>query len=35
VLGILWLFLVYREIEAGPEPDGNGHGEDTVLAEAN
>jgi cytochrome d ubiquinol oxidase subunit I len=21
VLGILWLFLVYREIEDGPEPD--------------
>jgi cytochrome bd ubiquinol oxidase subunit I len=22
VLGILWLFLIYREIEAGPDPEG-------------
>jgi cytochrome d ubiquinol oxidase subunit I len=34
VLGILWLFLVYREIEAGPEPSGDVHGEDAVLATA-
>jgi uncharacterized membrane protein len=23
VLSILWLFLVYREIERGPEPETN------------
>jgi cytochrome d ubiquinol oxidase subunit I len=26
VLSILFLFLVYREIEHGPEPSGSGHG---------
>jgi cytochrome d ubiquinol oxidase subunit I len=25
VLAILWLFLIYREIELGPEPGNNGH----------
>jgi cytochrome d ubiquinol oxidase subunit I len=31
VLGILWLFLVYRQIEDGPEPE---HGEGTVAVAA-
>ena len=31
VLGILWLFLVYREIELGPEPGKYLHGEDAVV----
>jgi cytochrome d ubiquinol oxidase subunit I len=33
VLGILWLFLVYREIEDGPEPDSP-HGESAVAIAA-
>jgi cytochrome d ubiquinol oxidase subunit I len=33
VLGILWLFLVYREIEDGPEPDDSSHSE-PALAKA-
>jgi cytochrome d ubiquinol oxidase subunit I len=33
VLGILWLFLVYREIEDGPEPDSL-HGEPAVATAA-
>jgi cytochrome d ubiquinol oxidase subunit I len=33
VLGILWLFLVYREIEDGPEPDSL-HGETAVVTVA-
>jgi cytochrome bd ubiquinol oxidase subunit I len=32
VLGILWLFLIYREIELGPEPGRNRHGEAAVIA---
>jgi cytochrome bd ubiquinol oxidase subunit I len=32
VLGILWLFLVYREIEDGPEPDEALHSEPAVIA---
>lgn len=31
VLGILWLFLVYREIEIGPEPGKFLHGEDAAI----
>jgi cytochrome d ubiquinol oxidase subunit I len=31
VLGILWLFLVYREIELGPEPD-NGRNSEPAIA---
>src|SRR6266436_4511318 len=31
VLGILWLFLVYREIEDGPEPDEVLHSEPAVT----
>jgi cytochrome d ubiquinol oxidase subunit I len=34
VLGILWLFLVYREIEDGPEPDEVLHGEPAVTEAA-
>jgi len=34
VLAILWLFLIFREIELGPEPRANAGGEtDTVLAD--
>ena len=32
VLGILWLFLVYREIEHGPERDDSLHGAPVVSA---
>ena len=32
VLGILWLFLIYREIELGPEPGRNRDGEAAVIA---
>lgn len=32
VLGILWLFLIYREIELGPEAGRNRHGEAAVTA---
>jgi cytochrome d ubiquinol oxidase subunit I len=34
VLGILFLFLVYREIEHGPAPNGAGHGPEPVAAAA-
>jgi cytochrome d ubiquinol oxidase subunit I len=34
VLGILWLFLVYREIEDGPEPDEVVHSEPAVAGAA-
>jgi len=34
VLGILWLFLVYREIEDGPESDLVVHGEPAVVQAA-
>jgi len=34
VLGILWLFLVYREIEDGPEPDEVLHSEPAVTEAA-
>jgi len=34
VLSILWLFLVYREIETGPEPGERRHSESTVPVEA-
>ena len=34
VLGILWLFLVYREIEDGPEPDDSSHSEPAVAIAA-
>jgi cytochrome d ubiquinol oxidase subunit I len=34
VLGILWLFLVYREIEDGPEPDEFVLGEPAVVEAA-
>lgn len=33
VLAILWLFLIYREIERGPEPGGNGHGDFAPAAD--
>ena len=33
VLSILWLFLIYREIELGPEPGSNGR-EDTIALAA-
>jgi cytochrome d ubiquinol oxidase subunit I len=32
VLSILWLFLVYREIERGPEPENAQHAGETPLA---
>jgi hypothetical protein len=32
VLGILWLFLVYREVERGPEPDESLPAESAVAA---
>ena len=35
VLGILWLFLVYLEIEHGPEPDTAVSGESAVSVAAN
>jgi len=34
VLGILWLFLVYREIERGPEPHDGLQGRPAVAAAA-
>jgi len=35
VLGILWLFLIYREIELGPDPDkGASRREDAVAIAA-
>ena len=34
VLAILWLFLVYREIELGPEPGSNLDTETAVLIAA-
>jgi cytochrome d ubiquinol oxidase subunit I len=35
VLGILWLFLIYREIELGPDPDkGSSRREDAVAIAA-
>jgi cytochrome d ubiquinol oxidase subunit I len=32
VLTILWLFLIYREIELGPEPAANGDDESVIAA---
>jgi cytochrome bd ubiquinol oxidase subunit I len=34
ILAILWLFLIYREIELGPEPGGGVHGEEAVAVAA-
>ena len=34
VLGILWLFLFYREIELGPEPGAQPFGEDAAALAA-
>jgi len=34
VLSILWLFLIYREIELGPEPGAHPRGEDTIAVAA-
>jgi cytochrome d ubiquinol oxidase subunit I len=34
VLGILWLFLFYREIELGPERGAQPHGEDAAVLAA-
>ena len=34
VLSILWLFLIYREIETGPEPSEQLHSESTTPLEA-
>jgi cytochrome d ubiquinol oxidase subunit I len=34
LLGILWLFLVYREIEDGPEPDDSLHSEPALAVAA-
>jgi cytochrome d ubiquinol oxidase subunit I len=34
VLGILWLFLVWREIEIGPEPGDKSRGETDVAVAA-
>jgi hypothetical protein len=34
VLGILWLFLIYREIELGPEPGNRPAGEDAAVLAA-
>ncbi len=34
VLSILWLFLIYREIELGPEPGAHPRGEDAVAVAA-
>ena len=31
ILGILWLFLVYREIELGPDPGHRPSGEDAIV----
>ena len=35
VLGILWLFLVWREIEIGPDPEHESRGETDVAVAAN
>jgi cytochrome d ubiquinol oxidase subunit I len=32
VLAILWLFLIYREIELGPEPGANGDDQSVIAA---
>jgi cytochrome d ubiquinol oxidase subunit I len=34
VLGILWLFLIYREIELGPEPGGHLQKDDVAVLAA-
>jgi hypothetical protein len=34
VLGILWLFLVYHEIELGPEPSGHLQKDDAAVLAA-
>jgi len=34
ILGILWLFLFYREIELGPEPRAHPRDEDAVILAA-
>jgi hypothetical protein len=34
VLAILWLFLIYREIELGPEPGNRPHAEDDAVLAA-
>jgi cytochrome d ubiquinol oxidase subunit I len=34
VLAILWLFLIYREIELGQEPGQHPRGEDAVALAA-
>jgi cytochrome d ubiquinol oxidase subunit I len=34
ILAILWLFLIYREIELGPEPGGGVHDGDAVALAA-
>jgi hypothetical protein len=34
VLAILWLFLIYREIELGPEPGSLPRGEDAAVLAA-
>jgi cytochrome d ubiquinol oxidase subunit I len=34
MLGILWLFLLYREIELGPEPGARLLGEDAAVLAA-
>src|SRR5260370_31253221 len=34
VLAILWLFLIYREIELGPDPGNRPTGEDAIVLPA-
>jgi cytochrome d ubiquinol oxidase subunit I len=34
VLAILWLFLIYREIELGPDPGSGPTGEDAIVLAA-
>jgi cytochrome d ubiquinol oxidase subunit I len=34
VLAILWLFLIYREIELGPDPGSRPTGEDAIVLAA-
>jgi hypothetical protein len=34
VLAILWLFLIYREIELGPEPGNRPRAEDDAVLAA-
>jgi len=34
ILAILWLFLIYREIELGPEQGNRPTGEDAVVLAA-